>query len=243
LTAHVVDASTGASAPTGSVQFQLNGFNVGNPVTLSNGQATLTTTINGPAGANNLTAFYQGDAAYAESTSASIPITISSFALLSPGTTAAVGSAAIANVTVNVASNYIAAISLSCALPASLTEAACFVNPKSITGTGQASLIVNTTPAHPQSSARRGNPPWFAAGGTASLACLLLVAFPRRQWRGKAMLVFAWMAIVFTLMGCGGTAATDPGTARGTYTVVVTGTTGSGSSQYQTSVSVPVTIQ
>ena len=44
LTANVVDASTGSSAPTGTVQFQLNGLNVGKPVTLSNGQATLTTT-------------------------------------------------------------------------------------------------------------------------------------------------------------------------------------------------------
>jgi hypothetical protein len=38
-------------------------------------------------------------------------------------------------------------------------------------------------------------------------------------------------------------AQTDPGTAKGTYTVVVTGTAGSGSSQYQTSVNVPITIQ
>ncbi len=51
------------------------------------------------------------------------------------------------------------------------------------------------------------------------------------------------LAIVFTVIGCGGTAKTDPGTAKGTYTVVVTATAGSGSSQYQTSVNVPITIQ
>ena len=34
LTANVVDASTGNPTPTGTVQFQLNGVNVGNPVTL-----------------------------------------------------------------------------------------------------------------------------------------------------------------------------------------------------------------
>jgi hypothetical protein len=49
--------------------------------------------------------------------------------------------------------------------------------------------------------------------------------------------------IVLTFIGCGGTAQTDPGTAKGTYTVVVTGTTGSGPSQYQASVNVPITIQ
>ena len=51
------------------------------------------------------------------------------------------------------------------------------------------------------------------------------------------------MAIAFTAIGCGGTAKIDPGTAKGAYTVVVTGTAGSGSSQYQASVNVPITIQ
>jgi hypothetical protein len=51
------------------------------------------------------------------------------------------------------------------------------------------------------------------------------------------------MAIVFAVMGCGGTAQTNPGTAKGTYTVVVTATAGSASSPDQTSVNVPITIQ
>jgi hypothetical protein len=51
------------------------------------------------------------------------------------------------------------------------------------------------------------------------------------------------MAIVFTVIGCGGTAQTNPGTAKGTYTVVVTATAASGSSQDQTSVNVPIVIQ
>lgn len=44
-------------------------------------------------------------------------------------------------------------------------------------------------------------------------------------------------------IGCSSAAKTDPGTAKGIYTVVVTGIAGSGSSQYQTSVYVPVTMQ
>src|ERR1700733_2793533 len=156
LTANVVDASTGSSTPTGTVQFQLNGANVGNPVTLTNGQATLTTAVNGNTGANNLTAFYQGDSTYAESVSTAIPITISNCALSSPGTTAAVGSAAIATVTVNVANNYTSPISVACTMPANLTESACFVVPSSVSGTGQVSLRVNTTPAHSLSSKLTG---------------------------------------------------------------------------------------
>ena len=161
LTASVVDASTGASTPTGTVQFQLNGLNVGNPVTLTNGQATLTTTINGNTGSSNLTAFYQGDATYTESVSASLPITISNFALSSPGVAAPLGSAAIAPVKVDVATNYTSLITLSCTMPSSLTESACFIDPKSATGTGQVSLTINTTPAHPMSSKLMAAPRWL----------------------------------------------------------------------------------
>ncbi len=242
LTANVVDATSGAATPTGTVQFQLNGINVGNPVTLLNGQAAVTTTINGDSGTSNLTAFYQGDATYQESLSGNVPITISNFALASAGATAAVGSAAIAPVMVNVANNYTTPINLTCTMPSTLAQSACFVNPKSITGTGQASLTVNTTPPHPQVSTRRGLPGWLAGGG-ASLACLFLMGLPRRRWRGTAVFLLALMAIVFTVIGCGGTAQTNPGTTKGTYTVVVTATAGSGSSPEQTSVNVPITIQ
>ena len=60
------------------------------------------------------------------------------------------------------------------------------------------------------------------------------------------MIVLAFMAIVFTAIGCSGTTKIDPGTAKGTYNVVVMGSAGSsgnGSGQYQTSVNVPITIQ
>lgn len=243
LTAKVADAATGNPTPTGMVQFQLNGENVGNPVTIAAGQATLTTPIDGNVGSNNLTAFYEGDTNYAESTSASIPVTISQFALTSSGATAAAGAAAIANVAVNVANNYTALINLACTLPSNLTEGACFVNPASITGTGQVQLTVNTTPAHPLNSKLTPHPGWLAAGGGASLACVVLLIFPRRRWRNIAIGLLGFMAIGFTVIGCGGSARIDPGTAKGTYIVVVTGTAGSGSSQYQTSVNVPITIQ
>ena len=57
------------------------------------------------------------------------------------------------------------------------------------------------------------------------------------------MFFLSFMALLFTVTGCGGTAQTDPGTLKGTYTVVVTATASSGSSQDQTSVNVPITIQ
>jgi FtsP/CotA-like multicopper oxidase with cupredoxin domain len=233
LTANVVDASTGSSTPSGTVQFQLNGLNVGNPVTLTNGQAVVTTTINGDAGTSNLTAFYQGDTAYMESVSQNIPITITNFSLASPGTTATLGSAAIASVTVNVANNYTTPLSFACTMPAGLTQSACFVNPKSMTGTGKASLTVNTTPAHPLSSR-------LALGG-ASVAFVLLLFVPRASGRTRALSFLIFLAVFF--IGCGGTTKTAPGTPKGAYTVVVTATASSGSTQDQASVNVPITIQ
>ena len=167
LTANVVDANTGAQAPTGLVQFQLNGENVGDPTAVANGVATLTTQVDGNVGSNNLTALYEGDATYAEVTSPSIPITVSPFGLTSSGVTAAVGSAAITTIDVNIANNYATLVTLSCALPSNLTEGACFVNLGSMAGTGTVQLTVNTTPAHPISSKVNSRPGWLMAGGGA----------------------------------------------------------------------------
>ncbi|MGA8531536.1 MAG: multicopper oxidase domain-containing protein [Acidobacteriaceae bacterium] len=244
LTANVADASTGNPTPTGLVQFQLNGENVGDPTPVTSGVATLATQVDGNVGSNNLAAFYEGDTTYTEVTSPSIPVTVSPFGLTSSGATASAGAAAIATVNVNVANNYTNLINLTCTLPSTLTESACFINPASITGTGQVQLTVNTTPAHPASSKLNGRPGWLAAGGGASLACIFLLILPKRRWRNSALSLFAILAFACTVIGCGGgSARTDPGSAKGAYMVVISGTAGSGSSQYQTSVNVPITIQ
>jgi hypothetical protein len=119
------------------------------------------------------------------------------------------------------------------------------VNPNSMTGTGKVSLTVNTTPAHPavQGMNSRLGRGWLVAGGGVSLSCLFLLRLPRRRGRWEAGMLLTLVCIFLTAIGCGGTAQTNPGTTKGTYTVVVTGTSGSGSSQYQTSVNVPVTIE
>jgi FtsP/CotA-like multicopper oxidase with cupredoxin domain len=243
LTANVVDAATGNPAPTGLVQFQLNGQNVGDPVTITGGVATLTTAVDGNVGGNNLTALYEGDSTYSEATSPSIPITISQFGLTSAGASAAVGSAAIASVNVNVANNFTYLIGLTCTLPANMRESACFVNPNSVTGTGTVQLSVNTTPAHPTRSALHRGPGWLAAGGGTSLACVMLLILPRRRSRYTAISIMALVAIGLIVAGCGGSTKADPGTAAGTYMVVVTATGGTEASQYQTSVNVPIAVQ
>ena len=153
------------------------------------------------------------------------------------------GAAAKAVVNVNVATNYTNLISLACTLPSNLTESACFMNPNSITGTGTVKLTVNTTPSHPASGKLSNRPGWLVAGGGASLACIVILILPRRKGRNLALCILAGVVSVSIVAGCAGSSKTDPGTAPGTYMVVVSGTAGSGASQYQTSVSVPITVQ
>jgi hypothetical protein len=105
---------------------------------------------------------------------------------------------------------------------------------------GTATLIVTTTAptiaglGHP----RRPSTRWYAAGG-AALACVLLFGIParRRSWPLGVLLVLA--AISGMTLGCGGGGGSNgggggnsiPGTTPGTYTVTVTGASGSKMSQ------------
>jgi hypothetical protein len=86
------------------------------------------------------------------------------------------------------------------------------------------------------------HPGWLGASGGLSVAGVFLLAFPRRRRKGIALAVLAFSVAAFTALGCGGSTKINPGTTAGTYQVVVTGVGGSGSSQYQTTVSVPITV-
>jgi hypothetical protein len=60
FTATVAVQAPGAGSPTGTVQFQLDGINLGSPVPLVNGKAVLTTSSL-PVGTHTVTAAYGGD--------------------------------------------------------------------------------------------------------------------------------------------------------------------------------------
>ena len=197
-------------------------------------------------GVNNLTAFYEGDATYTESVSANIPITISNFALASPGDDCRRGIGCHRTGHSERGQQLHHAHQLSPApCPSSLTAIGMFcgseVDHRHRAGFAHRQhhtcRIRNQQANGASRMARRGR-------RRESRLCLFCSAFPRRTARrGTAMLLAGFMAILFTVIGCGGTAKIDPGTPKGTYTVVVTATAGSGSSQYQTSVNVPITIQ
>jgi len=81
LTATVSPAAAG-----GTVQFKDNGTNIGSPVTVSNGTATLSQTFNS-AGAHSVTAVYSGGAGYNGSTSSASTVTVSDAAPVNQDTT------------------------------------------------------------------------------------------------------------------------------------------------------------
>ncbi len=250
LTATVTPATPGGPALTGTVQFAEDGTNIGSAVPVSGGQAALATTL-ASSGNHYITAFYSGDSNYSESVSDALAIAVEDFTLnASTMTIGGPGQSGTATITVTGSANFTAPVSFTCSLPNALVEAACFVNPNSLTGTGQVNLTVNTTPPHALVHPRLRLPPIGGVGrislGLVALFLSVLMCWvPRRIWHVPAMLGLGTLAIVLFSASCGSGSggASDSGTPAGTYNVVVTATGGSGASQIQHTVAVPLTIQ
>jgi hypothetical protein len=68
FTATVTANGPGGGTPTGTVQFQIDGINFGNPVTLSGGHATSGSISSLAVGGHTVTAGYSGDGSFATST-------------------------------------------------------------------------------------------------------------------------------------------------------------------------------
>jgi hypothetical protein len=262
LTATISTQSNSAVPPAGSVQF-LNGSTpvsgtvtyVGTPYSNTTGafaslQATVTTTFSTAANII-ITSIYSGNTNYSASPSnPTISITVTapppdftftasptSFNIASPGqsgnTTLTVGST----------NGFTGTVNFTCAVPATMKEAACSLAPTSLTTSGTTVLTVTTTAPHTVGSLFNPDA-WFMLGGGTLLAGLLLLSIPVKRRRLK--LAFGLMCVVLLTagaFGCGGGSSgggptTDPGTAAGTYSVSVTAT--SGATVHTTNVSVTV---
>ena len=248
LTATVTAATSGGPALTGTVQFAEDGNLIGSAVPLTNGQATFTTTLS-TSGNHSFTALYSGDVNYDQSSSPALGVTAEDFSL----TTAAAaisqpGQSGTATITVADSANFTAPVNFTCALPNSLTEAACFVNPNTLTGSGQVTLTVNTTPPQALVAPNVSVPPGASIGQVALGFAALLLAFlalwlPSRKLRVPAMFILGLVAFSLFAVGCGSSAKKDPGTPTGSYNVVVTATSGTGATEIQHTVVVPVSIE
>ncbi len=228
FTAAITQVQAGGPGPTGTVQFTANGTNVGSAVTLSGGQAQVTTTSLS-SGTVAIAAAYSGDTDY-ESSGATLSENVTpgpdfniSFA---PPTVnvSAPGSSASTVVTVSALNGFTASVNLSGCSNASL-EITCSFTPTAVAAGGTSTIMVSTVaPSTLVPLSRHIDFGGWRTTAGAIRGLVLCAAFlalaiqaRRRRWNlGAAMLMFT---LLFGIAACGGggggsTGPTNPGTPQ-----------------------------
>ena len=237
FTATVTSSAT--SIPTGTVTFQDGAATLGTGM-LSGGNATLATSAL-VGGVHSITAIYGGDANFANSTSPALTQTVADFSLSASPTAAAAtaGSTSTYAITITPQGGFSQTISFQCSGAPML--AVCTA-PGSVSPTGSSYAPFNiTVTTTAQSFVPPGTiVPWPWAGLRIGLtwllalvACAILSRFaaPRRgyvwQVSSVAMFVLLLCGGCGSVAGSGGSSTPKAGTAPGTYTLTLTGTSGS----------------
>jgi hypothetical protein len=236
FTATATASATGT--PTGAVTFQDGSATLGTG-TLSGGTATVTSS--GLAGGvHSITAVYGGDANFASSTSPVLTQTVADFSLStsSTGTTVTAGMTSTYTITTTPVGGFNQAISFqcggapklaTCATPASVSATGGSYAPFNVTVATMAPSLVPPNAALPLSgSGSRVALGWLLAlAGCGILSC---VPAPTRSHGWKFSRVAIFVLIFCTGCAVGGGGSNPPpnlGTAPGTYTLTLTGTSGS----------------
>jgi subtilase family serine protease len=240
LTATVAPAS-GGGTPTGTVAFINSGVSLGTE-TLSGGVATLVTTAL-PVGTDSVTASYSGDSTFAGSVSLPVVVTVNpppGFSVTSTpaGLVVSVGGTATSTLTVTSAGGFTGTVNLTCA--GAPSEANCGISPGSVTlsanGTATATLTVATTAPSAIFGLRRVGPgpqaplllftiSLMGLMGLALAHKLLAAAGASLRWPALAG-VIVLAAVGMASCGGGGGSSGNPGTPPGSYTITVTGASG-----------------
>ncbi|HEY1209680.1 MAG TPA: C1 family peptidase [Terracidiphilus sp.] len=246
-----VNGGSGNPTPSGSVTLN-SGTYSSTAIPLSSGSAAFTIPAGSLAlGGNILIAFYTPDSnsssnyGYASGASTSVMVTNTtapSFTLSGTAVSVAAGATSgnTSSITVTPAGGFTGSVGLTASVTSSPPGAQYppilsfgSTTPVSITGTaaGTATLTISTTAAtsatlvYPK---RPGNP-WFASGAT-TVVCILLLGIPtrRRGWRFTLGIIALLFAISSGVLACGGGGGGGgiSGTTPGTYTITVTGTSG-----------------
>lgn len=252
----VTVAVGGAPTPNGSIMLSSGNYTSA-AFTLSSGGATVSIPAGSlAAGADTLSVSYTPDSSSSAiynsatgTTSVTVTAAVSpSFAIsgtavtVTPGATAANTS----TITLTPGGGFNGSIALTAAIGLSPAGAQNLpslsfgsTTPVIITGAsgGSATLTISTTVATSSGciAANHGprTVPWYA-GGSAVLACVLLIGVPkRRRWLRMIGAVALLFALAGGTLACGGgsggsrcVAVTNPGTTAGSYTITVTGTSG-----------------
>jgi subtilase family serine protease len=279
LTATVAGSIT-ATIPTGTIQFFVDNQPVGTAQALPSGSATLTfalSTATITSGGHTISAVYSGDGNYGGS-KGTLLATDGSFASvdfvsatqkdfsLTPCTgsvTVNPGATSAGFVfTITPANGFTGAVTMTAVNDNLGSFTPSFsVTPVNITSTAgvTTSFIVKASQANaqlikpglaPLQRRPAGKTPWYAAGSGATLACVLLLAFPRRRRWGALLAVLISVAAI-TAVGCGGNTSTTGGGSSGgggggtanaqpgTYTFTITAVSGTLVHSAQVTVNVP----
>lgn len=248
-----VSPSTGSTAPTGTVQFAVDGTNSGTAVTLgtdansaSSAQATFSTTFT-TSGSHTITAVYSGNSTDATSTGTLTINAASSteaFTLSATNLTVAQGNSGTSTITVTPAGGYTGTVAYTVSAPTTLSNACYSVSSASVTGTTAvtSTLTINTTESACATASKRaitvastsrghdGNSFGFhpeALLGLLFLPLATLRKFRKSRWQGSLVALSLLTAGAFAISGCGGgssSTTTIAEAAKGTYTLTVTGT-------------------
>jgi hypothetical protein len=232
-----VTATTGppALAPTGTVAFVEGGTVLATTTLNASGTATWRTAAL-PTGSHSIVARYAGDTATAPSLSAPLtelvndPTPSGAFTLSVDQITVVAGETAVVPVKVQAGSGFAKAIALSCSgLP---DEASCSSATATAASAATSSLTLKIKTAAPRDCG--ASSPYGSSSPTASLpvagpvlAGLLLALIPRRRRAIKGLLAaLCAVTAMAAITGCGTGNCTDLGTRPGTYTIIITGSTG-----------------
>ena len=238
-----VSAGSGSPTPTGLVTLVSSSYTSA-ATPLAGGSATITIPGGTLApGVDILEASY-GEGNYAgASGQASVTVTggTPGFTITGTAVTVTPGPIAVSTITVTPAGGFTGSVALTAAITSSPGGAQSLpilsfggTSPVSITGAaaGTATLMIDTTPAN----CAPGNVidlrvRWYPPGA-AALACLLLFSIPRRRrsWRTTLAMLAILVALAGGMLACGGGISgrnCPPATTAGSYTITVTGTSGS----------------
>jgi hypothetical protein len=162
--------------------------------------------------------------------------TTTSFTLSGPAVSVTAGSSGTSTITIKPTGGFTGSVTLKCAITGSPNQATnvptCSVTqPAAISGDQAVTAMLKVGTTAPSSQSARTSRLAFSGG--AALAGIFLFGFSRRRRRWQATLGLLLLFAIFTTAATGCTSVTEKrpvqqtGTTPGTYTVTVTGTSGS----------------
>ena len=242
----IVFAQTGSAYPTGTVQFYSGGTALGSPVPVKNLLAVLATTQLA-AGANSITASYSGDANFLSSSSTASTVYVGNpdFQIAAnPGIVfVSAGTPGASNLVLSPGPGlgYAGAVTFTCSgLPSGVS---CSFVPPVLALDGSTTTTDRVTFSKSAGATAFPTPDAGRPLAVLSLACFLLLLWPRTRRVSRALACVVLLAAIACASACGGrgsSVTTTPPPSGATTTVVTITAAGAGVSH---SVSLALTVQ